>query len=108
MGNRIFGYFDTGDDLITQDSPEVAGFFASLDELLEGVEKIAENSKPLFYGERYLTDIEVSERLKVSRRTLQEWRYTGKIAYLQVGGKILFRESDIQAILDKSLRPAFR
>ena len=46
MGNRIFGYFDTGDDLITQDSPEVAGFFASLDELLEGVEKIAENAKP--------------------------------------------------------------
>lgn len=108
MGNRIFGYFDTGDDLITQDSQEVAGFFASLDELLEGIEKIAENSKPLFYGERYLTDIELSERLKVSRRTLQEWRYTGKIAYLQVGGKILFRESDIQAILDKGLRPAFR
>jgi excisionase family DNA binding protein len=108
MGNRIFGYFDTGDDLITQDSPEAAAFFASLEELLEGVEKIAENSKPLFYGERYLTDIEVSERLKVSRRTLQEWRYSGKIAYLQVGGKMIFRESDIQAILDKGLRPAFR
>jgi excisionase family DNA binding protein len=108
MGNRIFGYFDTGDDLITQDSPEAAGFLTALDELLEGIEKIAENSKPLFYGERYLTDSEVSERLKVSRRTLQEWRYSGKIAYLQVGGKMLFRESDIQAILDKGLRPAFR
>lgn len=108
MGNRIFGYFDTGDDLITQDSPEVAAFLTALDELLEGIEKIAENSKPLFYGERYLTDSEVSERLKVSRRTLQEWRYSGKIAYLQVGGKMLFRESDIQAILDKGLRPAFR
>jgi excisionase family DNA binding protein len=108
MGNRIFGYFDTGDDLITQNSPEADSFFALLDEIATGVEKIAENSKPMFYGERYLTDIELSERLKVSRRTLQEWRYSGKIAYLQVGGKILFRESDIQAILDKSLRPAFR
>ncbi len=108
MGNRIFGYFDAEDDLITQDSPEAAAFFASLDELLESVEKIAENAKPLFYGERYLTDIEVSERLKVSRRTLQEWRYSGKIAYLQVGGKMIFRESDIQAILDKGLRAAFR
>jgi excisionase family DNA binding protein len=108
MGNRFFGYSDTGDDLITKNNPEVVRFFASLDEILEGVEKIAENTKPLFYGERYLTDIEISERLKVSRRTLQEWRYSGKIAYLQVGGKILFRESDIQAILDKGLRPAFR
>ena len=100
MGNRIFGYFDTGDDLITQDSPEAAGFLTALDELLEGIEKIAENSKPLFYGERYLTDSEVSERLKVSRRTLQEWRYSGKIAYLQVGGKMLFRESDIGKVLE--------
>lgn len=56
MGNRLFGYFDTEDDLITQDSPEAASFLAALDELLEGIEKIAENTKPLFYGERYLTD----------------------------------------------------
>lgn len=108
MGNRIFGYFDTGDDLITQNSPEVTNFHALLDELLDGIEKITENSKPLFCGERYLNDIEVSERLKVSRRTLKEWRYSGKIPYLQIGGRVLFRESDIQAILDKSLRPAFR
>jgi excisionase family DNA binding protein len=107
MDNR-FGYSDTGSDLIAKDNPQVVRFFASLDEIVEGVEKMAENFKPLFYGERYLTDIEVSERLRVSRRTLQEWRYGGQIAYLQVGGKILFRESDIQAKLDKSLRPAFR
>jgi excisionase family DNA binding protein len=102
------GHPDTGSSLVTRDDVQAARFFASLDELLKDAEAMAENTKPLFYGERYLTDIEVSERLKVSRRTLQEWRYAGQIAYLQLGGRILFRESDIQAILDKSLRPAFR
>lgn len=59
-------------------------------------------------NEFYLTDKEISVRLKVSRRTLQEWRYGGRISYFQVGGKILFRESDIQALLDKNSRKAFR
>lgn len=103
-----FGYSEPGGGLVAKDNPEVVRFFASLDAILEGIEKIAVNAKPIFYGERYLTDIEVSERLKVSRRTLQEWRYSGQIAYLVVGGKIIFRESDIQAKLNNGLRAAFR
>lgn len=59
-------------------------------------------------NEFYLTDKEICERLKVSRRTLQEWRYSGRIRYIQIGGKIIFRESDIQALLKKNLRKAFK
>ncbi|MDR1458810.1 MAG: helix-turn-helix domain-containing protein [Bacteroidales bacterium] len=56
----------------------------------------------------YLTDKELSARLKISRRTIQEWRYRGQISYFRIGGKMVFRESDIQAILEKGFRNSFR
>ena len=59
-------------------------------------------------NEFYLTDKELSVRLRVSRRTLQEWRYSGQISYFRIGGKMVFRESDIQAVLDKGFRSSFR
>ncbi|MCE1168964.1 MAG: helix-turn-helix domain-containing protein [Sphingobacteriia bacterium] len=59
-------------------------------------------------NEFYLTDNELSVRLKISRRTIQEWRYSGQISYFRIGGKMVFRESDIQAILEKGFRNSFR
>ena len=52
-------------------------------------------------GEHYLTDRELSERLKISRRTLQDYRNNGILPYRQLGGKILYRESDIERVLQK-------
>jgi excisionase family DNA binding protein len=90
--------------LITKENERVKSFFKSLDGMLDGLEKLDENSRPLLNGERLLTDKEVSQRLKVSRRTLQEYRTTGKIAYCQLGGKVLYRESDIQKMIEASYR----
>ena len=36
---------------------------------------------PTLGGERFLTDREVSARLKVSRRTLQDYRNNGVVSY---------------------------
>ena len=47
-------------------------------------------------------------RLKVSRRTLQDYRNEGRIAYIQLGGKILYRESDIERMLNDGYRSAYR
>ena len=66
------------------------------------------NSRPTLGGERFLTDREVSARLKVSRRTLQDYRNNGIIAYYQLGGKILYKESDIERMLAANYREAFR
>ena len=52
-------------------------------------------------GEHYLTDRELSERLKISRRTLQDYRNNGILPYRQLGGKILYRKSDIEGVLQK-------
>ena len=67
-----------------------------------------ESYRPPLDGEHYLTDKEVAERLKVSRRTLQEYRDAGRMSYIQLGGKILYRESDIERLLMEGYREAFR
>ena len=66
------------------------------------------NHRPTLNGERFFTDKEVSARLKVSRRTLQDYRNEGRIAYIQLGGKMLYRESDIERMLADSYRSAYR
>ena len=86
-------------NLITKDHEKVKSFFLSLERMLDGIENLVENYKPSLNGECYLTDKEVSERLKVSRRTLQDYRTEGKVSYHQLGGKILYAESDIEKLL---------
>jgi excisionase family DNA binding protein len=95
-------------ELITMKTERIASFFKSLDRMLNGIENMVKNHKPTLNGERYLTDREVSARLKVSRRTLQDYRNEGRIPFIQLGGKILYRESDIQRVLDSGYRDAFR
>jgi excisionase family DNA binding protein len=59
-------------------------------------------------GERFLTDSELSVMLKISRRTLQEYRNEGKLPYIRLGGKVLYRESDIERMLQDGYRKAGR
>ena len=94
-------------EIVTKDNERVVRFFKSLDRLLDSLEKQFKSHKPQLGGERYMTDREVSVQLKVSRRTLQDWRTNGQIAYIMLGGKTLYRESDIQAMLEKNLRKAW-
>jgi len=95
-------------ELITGKSERVVSFFKALDRMLDGLEGMVRNCKPTLGGERYLTDKEVSKRLRLSRRTLQDYRDQGRIPYCQLGGKILYRESDIQKVLDAGYRKVFR
>ena len=95
-------------NLITKDHEIVKSFFLSLEQMLEGIENVVDNCKPSLNGERYLTDKEVSEQLKLSRRTLQDYRIEGKIPYYQLGGgKILYRESNIEKMLNDNYFPSF-
>ena len=56
-------------------------------------------------GEVYLTGEEVCKLLRLSTRTLQDYRDNGTIAYFKIGGKILYRQSDIQAMLERHYNP---
>ncbi|MDR1502979.1 MAG: helix-turn-helix domain-containing protein [Prevotella sp.] len=95
-------------EIMTRQTERLKRFFASLDRILDKIETVLTGCKPTLNGERFLTDQEVSDRLKVSRRTLQDYRTAGKIPYIQLGGKVLYRESDIQKMLEENYRKAWQ
>ena len=83
-------------ELRTDSREWVQRIMGSLDRMLVGIESLAVGNRPVLGGERYLTDKEVSTQLKLSR-----------ISYYQLGGKILYRESDIEKMLQENYREAY-
>ena len=82
------------------------GFMEQLDSMLDGIESMNEKSKASFGNERFMTDKEVSAWLKVSRRTLQNLRNNRVLPFILLGGKALYREYDIQRLLEANYRKA--
>ena len=58
--------------------------------------------KPQMNGERYYTTEEVCQMLKITKRTLQQYRDDGVIPFVALPGKMLYRESDLRAALEKN------
>ena len=77
---------------------------SGIQEVSKRIREIAQTHRPLFGGEIYLTGREICERLFVSPRTLQDYRDKGIIPYTQIAGKILYRLSDINRLLQKDYR----
>lgn len=88
-------------DLITKDSDATLVLFSSLDRVLENVEYMVTNYRPVLNGEHYLTGEEVCKRLCISKRTLQGYRDTGLLSYVQLPGKIIYKESDLIGLLER-------
>lgn len=94
-------------ELIFADQELEVGFIGKLDALLQGIERMGASCKASPSNEQFLTDKEVSAWLKVSRRTLQDYRNNGMVSYYQLGGKILYKESDIEKLLMSGYRNAY-
>lgn len=94
-------------EVITHKHEWVKGLFSELDRIVKDAAAMADENQPLLGGEHYLTDRELSERLKISRRTLQDYRNNGILPYRQLVGKILYRESDIERVLQSCYRDKF-
>lgn len=90
-----------------KDNKQVVTFFKTLDSMLVKINKIVENNRPPLNGERYITDKELAQWLKISRRTLQEYRNNGLLPYYQLGGKILYKESDVEKLLEDNYYKTF-
>ena len=93
-------------ELIMPHNAGVKRVLESMKEVLALYKNVTGNYRPMLDGERYLTDREVAEILKVSRRTLQEYRNDGVLPYILFGGKVLYRESDLERVLESCYHPA--
>lgn len=95
-------------DVITLDDREVATLLEGIRKSSKWLSVFMENYRPPLDGERYLTDREVSELLRVSRRTLQEYRNDRLLPYILLGGKVLYPESGLREVLEANYRKPFR
>lgn len=95
-------------EIITKQDEQMVELFATSKRIVDGLDQLSESYRPTLNGERYLTDKELSERLKISRRTLQEWRNTGRVEYILIEGKVLYEESAIQRLLDRHYQKAWQ
>lgn len=91
-----------------KDHEWVKSVHSNFDRLLVSLEKLLSKHQPSVFNDELLTDKEVAHLLKVSRRTLQDYRNNGILPYTQVGGKILYRTSDIERTLMKGYKEAYR
>ena len=95
--------------LITKENNErVKSFFLSMESLITSMERLFTSRKPTLRGESFYTDKELSQRLKLSPRTLQDYRNEGRIPYIKLGGKILYQASDIEKLLEKGYRDSWK
>ena len=69
------------------------------------IKEVAQTHKPLFGGEHFLTGKEVCELLYISPRTLQDYRDRRIIPYTQFAGKILYKSSDLERMLEEIYKP---
>ena len=93
--------------IITRSDKEVLHFFDEMKRVSDLIDHLPMDNQHLLDGENYLTDTELAGKLKLSKRTLLDYRSNGILPYYQIGGKILYRESDIVRLLEKNRKEAF-
>ena len=78
---------------IDKHDPRVADLFRRLEKAGKALDKLESSGGRTLKGERLL---------KISRRTLQEYRTARIIPYYLIQGKVLYMESEIQKFLEDS------
>lgn len=89
-------------DILDNKSPQMVSFFTALDELSATIQQALQNRTPNLNGEKYLTNREVCQLLRISSRTLQNWRDTEKIPFIKLKGKIMYKEAELLEWLEKN------
>lgn len=91
-------------EIVNRETPEMKQLISGIKEVSKRSREIAQTHRLLFGGEIYLTGREVCEHLFISPRTLQDYRDKSIIPYIQIAGKILYRHSDINRLLQENYR----
>ena len=84
----------------------VLNFISEIDEAIDKVMESFKDYRPLLNGDRWISDREAAEFLKVSRHTLFAYRQKGLLPYVLLCGKILYRERDLEELLQRNYVPA--
>ena len=89
---------------LNMDVDDMQMVLSAISSVSKRIKEVAQTHKPLFGGEQFLTGKEVCERLYISRRTLQDYRNRKVIPYTQFAGKILYKASDLERMLEENYK----
>ena len=89
----------SGDEVISFTGKDFRAYrVCSRSEILDSMPKNGTTSQN---DDEYLCDKEVAYMLKVSRRTLSEYRSNGTLPYYVLGGKVLYKRNEIEQALKR-------
>jgi len=89
-------------DLLTNEAEEIILYQKMIAQLKKRIEEILKNYRPVMNGEIYLSGEDLCKLLHISKRTLQQYRDDNILPFIQIGGKIIYKESDIMTILEQN------
>lgn len=93
--------------LMGQQEPCIKDILQRLEHADKVLDKLSKSLKPTFNGNRFVSDSELASMLRVSRRTLSDYRSAGILPYYLISGKALYKESDVQQMLEKAYKAPF-
>ncbi len=91
-------------EILTMDNEPVSIVVQNMRKGSKWLSAFWESYRPPLDGEHYLTDKEVAEMLRVSRRTLQEYRNNRMLPFILLAGKVLYPESGLRELLEANYR----
>ena len=86
---------------LNMDMDDMQVVLSAISSVSKRIKEVAQTHKPLFGGEHFLTSKDVCDRLYISPRTLQDYRDRRIVPYTQFAGKILYKMSDLERLLDE-------
>ena len=89
-------------DLMTNEAEDIIDHHEMILLLKTRIEKILKYYRPVMNGEIYLSGQDVCEMLHISKRTLQQYRDDKILSFIQIGGKIIFKQTDILSALEQN------
>ena len=99
-----FKLMNETNDVFTMEDEPIASVMQDMRKGSKWLSVFLESYRPPLDGERYLTDGEVAELLRVSRRTLQEYRNNRVLSFILLGGKVLYPETGLREVLEANYR----
>lgn len=87
--------------IITENDEIIVNTLLAMRKAERQASALMENYKPMFNGERLMTDGELATVLRVSSRAMRDYRNSGLLPYIRMKGGIVYKESDIERVLQK-------
>lgn len=95
-------------DIMGSSSSEICELFHAIEKAKTYIDASVEKQKLTLSDEVFLDNHDVCELLRLSPRTLQDYRDKRLIAFYKVEGKILYKMSDIQKMLETNYYDAWK